>query len=246
MPCDTLKKMPNDILNGIVLRTTDYRESDRILNILSRERGLVAVTARGCRKPKSKLTAFASPFTYGEMEVNERLGKLQLSGATVLESFYPIRESYEQLVSASVAVNVMEHVAPHDMPNDDLFILLYNTLSLIAYGENDPMDVELCFMAKLFKLEGVAPTLTFCLKCGRDLRGEKDVRFSNSLGGSVCEACGSAFKTVSALSLEALRRMMLIDVNEMRKVRLPEKVRAELKTLIYNYAEYVLDFTVRR
>lgn len=225
---------------------TDYRESDRILNVLTRERGLVAVTARGCRKPKSKLAAFASPFVYGEMEVNERLGKLQLSGAAVLESFYPIRESYEQLVSASCAVSAVAHLAPRETPNDDLFVLLYNTLSLIAYGENDPMDVELCFWAKLFKIEGVAPTLTYCLKCERDLRAEKEVRFSNSLGGSVCEACGSAFKAVSTLSLEALRRMMLIDVNEMRRVRLPEKVRAELTSLIYSYAEYALDFTVKR
>ena len=54
--------MPNDVYNGIVLRVTDYRESDRILNILSRERGLIAVTARGGRKPNSKHAAFATQF----------------------------------------------------------------------------------------------------------------------------------------------------------------------------------------
>ena len=238
--------MPNDILNGIVLRYTDYRESDRILTVLSRERGLISVTARGCRKPKSKLASFASPFAYGEMEVNERFGKLQLSGATVLESFYPIRESYEHFVSASVAVSITAHVAPRETPNEELYLLLYNTLSLIAYGDNDPRDIELCFLAKLFRLEGIAPSLTRCLRCGRDLRGEKQVRFSNSLGGSVCETCGTAFISVSTLSLEALRRMTLIDVSEMRRVRLPENVRKELASVIYGYAEYNLNFTIKR
>ena len=238
--------MPNDVLNGIVLRVTDYRESDRILNVLSRERGLITVTARGSRKPKSKLSAFSTQFTFGEMEVNERAGKLQLSSAAVLESFYPRRESYEQLLSATRITNASEHIAARDIANDDLFVLLYHSLSIIAYGENDPKDIELAFFAKLMKLCGYAPSLTYCLKCGRDLRGEKEVRFSNSLGGSVCERCGSAYVTVSTLTLEALRRMMLIDVNEMKRIRLPEAVRKELGTLLYDYSEYVFEFKIKR
>ena len=238
--------MPNDVFNGIVLRVTDYRESDRILNVLSKERGLITVTARGSRKPSSKLAAFATLFTYGEMEVNERAGKLQLSSAAVLESFYSIRESYEQLLSATRITRMAEHVAERDLANDELFVLLYHSLSVIAYGENDPKDAELTFLAKLMKLCGYAPALTYCLKCGRDLRGEKEVRFSNSLGGSVCERCGGAFITVSTLTLEALRRMMLIDVAELRRVRLPDAVRKELEPLLYDYAEYVFEFKVKR
>ena len=139
-----------------------------------------------------------------------------------------------------------EQQADRGNANDELFLLVYHALSVISYGENDPKDTELCFMAKLLRMEGFAPALTYCLKCGRDLRGEKEVRFSNSLGGSVCERCGSAYLTVSTLSLEALRRMMLIDVAEMRRVRLPEAVRNELEPLIYNYAEYVFEFTVKK
>lgn len=237
--------MPNDVLNGIVLRVTDYRESDRILNVLTKERGLVAVTARGSRKPNSKHAAFASPFVYGEMEVNERLGKLQLSSSTVFESFYSIRESYEQLLSASRIASACERVADSN-PNDALFLLLYHALSVISYGENDPKDTELCFMAKLLKLEGFAPALTYCVRCGEDLRNQKELRFSNSMGGSVCERCGSAYVSASAVALEAFRRMMLIDLADMRRVKLPEAVRNELDALIYNYAEYVFEFTVRK
>ena len=164
----------------------------------------------------------------------------------MLESFYPIRESYEQLLSATRIVNAAEHLAAREIKNDELFMLVYSALSLVAYGENEPKDTELAFMAKLLKLEGLAPTLTSCLKCGRDLRGEREVRFSNSLGGSVCERCGSSYISVSTLTLEAFRRMMLLDTAELRKVRLPEAVRKELDPLIYNYAEYVFDFTLKR
>ncbi len=238
--------MPNDLLNGIVLRTTDYRESDRILNVFTKERGLVAVTARGSRKPNSKHAAFVSQFVYGEMEVNERMGKLQLSSSSVIESFFPIRESYEQLLSATRIVGAVERISEKDVPNDALFLLLYHSLSLIAYGENDPKDIELCFLARLLKLEGVAPALTYCVKCGKDLRGDKEIRFSNSAGGSVCGRCGSASAVVSALAMEALRRMMLLDLADMRKVKLPPEVRTELDPLIYNYAEQVFELTLKK
>lgn len=238
--------MPNNVLNGIVLRTTDYRESDRILNVLTKERGLISVTARGCRKPGSKLSAFAAQFSYGEMEVSERAGKLQLSSAALLESFYSIRESYEQLTSAVHVVTAAERISEKENPNDALFLLVYHTLSVISYGENEPKDMELLFLAKLLKLEGVAPVLTRCVRCGRDLTREKEIHFSNSFGGALCGGCGSAYGTVSALSLEAFRRMMLVSLNDFRKVSLPESVRNELEPLIYSYAERAFEFTIRK
>ena len=46
---------------------------------------------------------------------------------------------------------------------------------------------------------------------------------------------------VSALSLEAVRRMLLLSDQEMGKVRLPEQVRKELKHAINGYAEHALE-----
>lgn len=237
--------MPKQVLTGIVLRTVDYRESDRILSVFTKERGLVAVSSRGCRKQTSKLAAFSSQFCYGEMEVTERAGKLQLTSASLLQSFYPIRESYEQLVSATRAVKIVERLIVPDYVNEQLLLLLYNVLSVIAYGDNEPKDIELCFLAKLLKLAGYTPVMTSCVKCGKDLRGYKQLRFSAELGGALCENCAGKFMYTSARSMEALRRMIPIDLGDIRRVKLPEDVRRELEPLLYNYAEYVMDISIK-
>ena len=39
---------------GIIIRATDYRESDRILDVFTPE-GIVAVVAKGVRSPSAKL-----------------------------------------------------------------------------------------------------------------------------------------------------------------------------------------------
>ncbi len=238
--------MPNETLNGIVLRTTDYRESDRILNVLTKERGLVTVSARGCRRPNSRTAAFSSQFCYGEMVTHERDGKLILSAASVLESFYSIRESYEQLISATRIVMLAERVASRDISNDQFFLLVYHGLSFIAYGRNDPRDIELCFIAKLLSIMGYTPILASCVQCGRSVRGQRMIRFSKTHGGSLCDNCTGASHTVSALSLEAFRRMMRLDSRDMGKVVLPDNVRAELDRLLYDYAGFVFEYPIKR
>ena len=45
---------------GLVLRTTEYKETDRILTVLSADRGLLTMKARGVRSNRSKLKGPAS------------------------------------------------------------------------------------------------------------------------------------------------------------------------------------------
>ena len=234
-----------ETLKGIVIRYTDYRDSDRILQVLTREQGLVSVTARGCRSSKSKISAACESCIYGEFVVYERARIKYVSSAAVLEAFYPIREDYEKLLSAMQILHTAEISAFSAANAAELFMLCYHTLSFIAYGETEPEDMEICFTAKLLRASGYAPVLTRCVRCGKSLIRQHEVCFSKSQGGAMCEYCGAGCLKVSALSLEALRRMMLLPLNDMGKVRLPDNVRKELYELIYSYAEYVFEQTVR-
>ena len=64
---------------GIVLRTTDYGETNKIVTLYTREWGKIGVMARGAKKPKSRLSAITQPFTYGYflLQKGSGLGNLQ-------------------------------------------------------------------------------------------------------------------------------------------------------------------------
>ena len=49
--------MAFETLHGIVVKYSDYKESDRVMSVLTVERGLVTLTARGCRKKGSPIAA---------------------------------------------------------------------------------------------------------------------------------------------------------------------------------------------
>ncbi|HDU1200630.1 TPA: DNA repair protein RecO, partial [Listeria monocytogenes] len=50
---------------GIVIRQTSYRESDKIVRMYTREFGKIGVVARGAKKTKSRLAAVTQLFTNG-------------------------------------------------------------------------------------------------------------------------------------------------------------------------------------
>ena len=59
---------------GLVLRTTEYKETDRILTVLSADRGLLTMKARGVRSNRSKLKGACQLLTYAEFTVGEAHG----------------------------------------------------------------------------------------------------------------------------------------------------------------------------
>ena len=87
--------MAFETLHGIVVKYSDYKESDRVMSVLTVERGLVTLTARGCRKKGSPIAASCEICAYSEFVIFNRVGVDTISTATMLESFYPIREDYE-------------------------------------------------------------------------------------------------------------------------------------------------------
>ena len=237
--------MAFETVSGIVLRYTDYKESDRILNVLTRERGLVALTAHGCRKKNSPVAAACELCCYSEFVIYSRCGVDNISNATVIESFYPIREDYDKFESANQALYMTKLLAYIRQPWDDAFNLCYHTLSFLAYTDNNPIDLELCFAVKFLKLAGYEPTILNCVLCGRDLRKEREIRFSKVNGGAMCSYCGTGSRIVEPLTLEAMLRMQKLPLRDMNKVRLPERTRRELDTIIYEYAEYNLEQVVK-
>ena len=58
---------------GLVLREVNYKESDKLLTVLTAEGGKRTVKARGCRRKGSPLAAAAQLLVYSDMTLFEYL-----------------------------------------------------------------------------------------------------------------------------------------------------------------------------
>ena len=232
--------MPAKSLNGIVIGYSDYRDNDRMLTLFTAEEGRVDCKARNCRKPTAPLLACTQPFVYGEYTVFFSQNHGTLNSCDIIENFYPLREDPDRFLAASVIAKLCQSVVEPEMPNEQLFSLLYYVLSFLAYGDTDSKDLLCGFLAHFLDRIGYRPALTFCAKCRRNVRADEVFFFSAHAGGTVCADCVQGERSISKLSLEAMRRILLLSDDELKKIRLTETLRQELLRILADCIEEAL------
>ena len=110
----------------------------------------------------------------------------------------------------------------------------------MTYGENDPGDLTACFLVRFLSLAGFRPAITHCAVCGRDLREGPLIRFLPDRGGAVCMACSPVGRRIGKTALEAMRRMLLLDDDQLGRVRMKEPLRGEVLSHLVPYAKLYL------
>lgn len=183
--------MPNLAVNAIVLRHADYRDYDRMLTLLTPDRGRVDALARGCRRPRSPLMSASEVFCTGEYLLFTQRDRATLTSCAIHDSFYPLRLDIHRLAYGVYLLNLCEAAAQPDQPCPELFWLLIRFLSRLSYDA--PRNRGLCsaFLLHYAAQLGYKPRLMHCALCGRRLAAQEQVSWHDRAGGLVCPACRS-------------------------------------------------------
>ena len=119
---------------GLVLREVNYKESDKLLTVLTAEGGKRTVKARGCRRKGSPLAAAAQLLVYSDMTLFEYRDYFTLNEAESLQQFWRVRSDLERLSLASYFAEVMEAVAVEGRPDPPALSLILNSLYALGYA----------------------------------------------------------------------------------------------------------------
>lgn len=238
--------MDSICIRGLVTRYSNYKENDRIITVLTSEYGQINAKARGCRKAKSPLIACCQPFVYAEFELVERKGRYIIQRGDVLESFFPIREDIRRFAIASSMLQLAQEAAKEGEPAPELFDLLYHCLSYLSYGTIEPEDLIDVYLLRYLDAIGYRPMIVRCAICGRDVRADRKLFFSLRHGGTVCcGCCSNRGEPVSKVTLEAMRRILLLKNSELQKVVLSESIRKDMQKCLVMQIENTLEYGSR-
>ena len=180
---------------AFVFKSFRYGESSLILRLLTRDRGVVPVIAKGARGPKSRLGATLGPFRRLGVTYYDKPGReiQTLVDVELLAGHPGVAGSLERLEAAGAWFRFLRRVIPEGMPADALYRL---AASALARLEVTPVARlrrwEAYHRAAAGRLLGLAPRLDACAACGRELPAAGDLAFSIEEGGLLCGACGSA------------------------------------------------------
>ena len=195
-------------LNALVLREVRYREADRILTVLTEQRGKQTMTAHGALSRRSKMAAATQQLTYSELTVFEKNNRLSVREGSVREAFAGLRKDIRKLALGSYFAECLEIFAGEDQPEPELLQLGLNCLYALSEDLYPEEKIKLAFEFRLAAATGYAPEIDRCPVCGRE--EIREPVFLSEEGRVVCRACrkaGHAFSLYGEM-LPALRILM--------------------------------------
>lgn len=221
---------------GIVIRSIDYGETNKIVTLYTREWGKIGVMARGANKPNSRLAAVTLPFTYGYFLVQLGRGLGNLQQGEILSSYKSIKEDIFLTAYASYVAELTEKSTEERKANPFLFELLKQTLAYINDGL-DPEVLVLIYEMKILNVLGLYPVLDQCAVCGKT---EGKFSFSVREGGFLCHRCQEKDPyrfDISEASIKLLRIFYYIDLKRLGNISVKDRTKKELRLVLDSYYE---------
>jgi DNA repair protein RecO (recombination protein O) len=167
---------------AVVLRTHKLGEADRIVVLMTGGRGKVRAVAKGVRKTKSRFGGRLEPPAHVSLLLYQGRNLDVVNQAETVEHHRAIREDLDRTTDAMAIVEAVDQVAQEGEPNPPLFRMLTGALRALAEAPDRPPLLVGAFYWKLLALEGVAPVLDECVRCG----APDTVSFDPVEGGTLC------------------------------------------------------------
>ncbi len=177
-------------LKGIVIKAIDYKDSDKIITIFSAEKGLISARVRGVKKAKAKLAFAVQPFAFVEFMLSAKGGFFTVINATSIDQFFDITIDFDNYILMLACLEVCSKTIKENDINEELFILLLNSLKLVCYQNVSAMVVFIKFMLEALKHLGFATQISNCACCDNNLN-EKIFSFSYDYNGMLCSKCSN-------------------------------------------------------
>ena len=172
-------------VKGLVIRTVDIKETDRLITIFTEERGVLTALARGARSLKSRKMSSTMQFCYGSFIIKNEGDKNWIKEAELIESFFDIRNSIEGLALATYFAEILSDVTVAEAERE-LLRLSLNSLYAIGKGNHSLEKIKAVFEIRTAAILGFMPDVLSCREC-EEKYGDF---FFDIMGGNIeCAKC---------------------------------------------------------
>ena len=216
-------------VTGIVLSDTNYSESSKILNVLTKEHGKIGIISKGCRNLKSSLRSVSSKLTYGYFNIYyKKEGLSVLISVDIINDFLIIKQDLFKIGYATFLSDLTNQVLKETSSNE-IFDLFINGLIKIN-DDFDPMIIANIIELKYLNYLGVMPILDCCSVCGSN---KKIVTVSSFSGGYLCVNCYKNEYIVDEKTVKLLRMFNYVDISKIKELNILPKNKNEINRFFF-------------
>ncbi len=234
---------------GIVLRSMDLGEADRVLTVLTPRLGKLRVIGKGIRRTRSRLGGGLEPFS--DVHLVLAVGRTfdVVTQVSLEDPHLGLRNNLHSTAAAWYVVELADRFCEGAADSHGAFVLLAQALAAL----DAPVDavsrevVARWFELHLLDASGFRPQLSRCLECGAQIEPSGN-SYSPVAGGVLCPSCDSGVlgaRSISADALKVLRHLQRSELVAVLRLSLPVRVQREVERLLHATVSAVLERELR-
>lgn len=172
-------------VEAVVLRTHKLGEADRIITLLTREKGKIRAVAKGVRRTRSKFGARLEPFSRVELFIAPGKNLDIITQAETLSVYgEALALDYPRWTIGQTILETADRIASEEsVPAETQYLLLVGALKSLTEKEHDGLLVLNAYLLRALSMAGYAPVLLECAVCG--VSGSQPF-FNVASGGALC------------------------------------------------------------
>ncbi|MGH3326937.1 MAG: DNA repair protein RecO [Streptomycetales bacterium] len=228
---------------GVVLRTQQLGEADRIVTLLMRDHGRVRAVAKGVRRTKSRFGGRLEPFSHVDVQLyTGRSLDVVTQAESVVAYGTSLVADYARYTAGEAMLETAERLTDQEKePALQQYLLLLGGLRALTGGARDPGLVLDAYLLRSVAVAGYAPSFSDCAGCGR----AGPHRFlAVAAGGAVCGDCRPRGAVVPAPGTLALLGALLAGDWQTAEASEPRHYR-EVSGIVAAYLQWHVDQQLR-
>lgn len=217
---------------GIILKERDYLESSKILDLFTKEYGIIGVISKGSKKVKSTLSGVSTKISYGTFHIYYKEGKLStLTGVDIINPFINIKNNILNIGYVTYLSELTLQVVKQTNNIEEIFDLYINALTKIN-DNYDPLVITNIIELKYLDYLGVSPIID---KCGCCSRIDNILTLSPYKNGLICKKCRTNEKLVDLKTIKFIRMYYYLDISKISKIEMDSKIKNEIDDFLTEY-----------
>jgi DNA repair protein RecO (recombination protein O) len=178
---------------GILIRRTEYGESDLIVTFFTLARGKLSLIAKAAKKSTRRFAGVLELFS----EVNlvgaagRQRGLPVLQEAALTHPFGQIRAVPTRIAYASYWAELIDAWMEEQVEQPELYHLLHHGLTQLDHGDTSEAVLSILFQMRFLRLSGHSPNLERCGICQREVDAIRPntIAMEVGKGGIACLGC---------------------------------------------------------
>lgn len=231
---------------GLVLKEMDIGESDKLINILTEDRGIISVISPNAKRLRTKNSGMLQMFYYCEITLFKGRKGYIVDEVDVRERFENLKYDMEKFSLAEYFCEIALVLSPREGESRDFLRLVLNCLYFLLKEKMDINLIKSILELRMCSLAGYMPNLIGCVGC-KEYKCEKlyfDVKNSFLICNDCLKNSNNSYDLIliSASILDAMRHIIYSKFDKLFSFKIPDRCINLLSSVCEKYISQHIDY----